>query len=443
MTLGAAARLVALVYAIALGDVIPNTRLTDQPLAAAVAVVALGVAVWAFRAVVGGATDVENGATVAALAILPLVLGVPLELAVPAVFFPDYAGAFSLGAFALAVAASIGTAGAIVWLLRSRSSGPADVWVLLPFALLGRIAMMWAYPLSPRISDMLPAIRAAAERQLAGTVPYGRLDLGTHTPLLSYLPGTWLPFVPLVWAGLDLRLLGLVATLVVAIAMTRTARGGARLVLPVVGAFLFSPTLVSNHPFLYTGAIWVLIAAVALALVATRSLGVAILLGLGLATQQLTVLIGPPLFGYLCRRHGFPRAVALIGAAAVAAAIVVAPFLLAAPEPFVAGVWSQYRRDDLVPFVTTRVVGLGATPLLAIVGLADLTFPLQVIATSAVGLGGLWRAGNPAEVLAWAGLTTAVFLFFNYPSWGYLWMQAWLLLAFALLLRAHQSPKIS
>jgi uncharacterized membrane protein len=158
-------------------------------------------------------------------------------------------------------------------------------------------------------------------------------------------------------------------------------------------------------------------------------------MGLGAATQQIALVAIPGAVGYLVRRLGRRPAAASLAAGALLALLAVAPFVVAAPDAFVYGIWGQYRRPEALELSATRVVGLDVRPLMGLVGLDRLALAAQVGATAAIGLLGMLRSRHPADALRWTGLATATFLLFNYPSWSYLWVQAWLWLAFALLLR--------
>jgi hypothetical protein len=120
---------------------------------------------------------------------------------------------------------------------------PAARWVafgLVAVVAVGyRLSAIARTPLDPGQADMLPLIAAVSRSLLAGGNPYHRAapfqagidPLGAsvatvvattspHDPWMAYvppwLPALWLPYVPAAWAGLDLRLVGLLAVLLTA-----------------------------------------------------------------------------------------------------------------------------------------------------------------------------------------------------------------------------------
>src|SRR5262249_17918037 len=128
------------------------------------------------------------------------------------------------------------------WIPRRRTSS-AGRWIA--FAALAaagvayRLSAIARTPLDPQQADMLPLIAAPGRKLVAGGNPYDRahpfqagvdaLDarsaaaplVAASGPWVAYvppwLPGLWLPYVPATWAGVDLRLVGLGAALVVAV----------------------------------------------------------------------------------------------------------------------------------------------------------------------------------------------------------------------------------
>jgi len=428
---------VALVGTGALAEIIASSRLSFVPIAALLSLANFAVYLWTFAAL--GAPDVDpmRCPRPALVALVGAVLASPAALAMPSMFFSTRG--YAIDGRVLAGVVVLAAVTAVLTLLLDRPGSAAALWwrigALAPLAVAVRVAAIASYPLDPDVADMLPAIGVAADRLLAGGVPYAPIDLGAHTVPVAYLPGMWLPYVPLVALGLDLRWLNIGALLGVAGLMAalgahrRSASGAAAL----VGLFLFNPVLVARGD-LYTGPAWLLIALAAVVL-ARWPRWSGLLLGLGAATQQIALLAIPGAAGYLVRRLGRRPAAASLAAGALMALLPVAPFVLAAPDAFVYGAWGQYRRPEVLALSVARVTGLDVRPLIGLAGLDRLTLPAQVGATAAVGLLGLLRSCRPHDALRWAGLATATFLLFNYPSWSYLWLQAWLWLAFAVLVR--------
>ncbi len=428
---------VALVGTTALAEIIASSRLSFVPIAALLGLANFAVYLWTFAALGSPDVDPMLCPRLAVVALAGSILVSPAAMAMPSIFFS--ARGYAIDIRLVAALGALALITAVLTLLLDRPGSAAALWcrigALAPLAIALRVAAIASYPLDPDVADMLPAIRVAADRLLAGTVPYAPIDLGAHTVPVAYLPGMWLPYVPLVALGLDLRWLNVGALLVVSGLLAalgahcRAASG----VTALVGLFLFNPVLVARGD-LYTGPAWLVIALAAV-LLARAPRWTGLVMGLGAATQQIALVAIPGAVGYLVRRLGRRPAAASLAAGALLALLAVAPFVVAAPDAFVYGIWGQYRRPEALELSATRVVGLDVRPLMGLVGLDRLALAAQVGATAAVGLLGMLRSRHPADALRWTGLATATFLLFNYPSWSYLWVQAWLWLAFALLLR--------
>ena len=175
-------------------------------------------------------------------------------------------------------------------------------FVVLAAAGIGyRLSAIARTPLDPQQADMLPLITAAGRTLLAGGNPYHRanplragvdaLDVRPAASMVAgstdlwfaylppWLPALWLPYVPATWAGVDLRLVGLLAALLVA-ALLGVARWSgptardraddepltARLRLASAGGLLLAPVAVwfgaIGHTQMYwlylTGLLWTL-----------------------------------------------------------------------------------------------------------------------------------------------------------------------------------------
>jgi hypothetical protein len=108
---------------------------------------------------------------------------------------------------------------------RSVATSQAARWTifvaLVAAAVVYRFSAIARTPLDPLQADMLPLISSASERLLAGDNPY-QPSAPPSPPVSSarwfpyvppWLPALWLPCVPAQWAGIDLRLVGLLAVL--------------------------------------------------------------------------------------------------------------------------------------------------------------------------------------------------------------------------------------
>jgi hypothetical protein len=235
-------------------------------------------------------------------------------------------------------------------LLARLPAAPTLVWIAfatLAAAAIGyRLSAIARTPLDPHVADMLPLIAAASERLLAGVNPYEPTGIvpwsgsppGVWMPYVpAWLPGLWLPYAPAAWAGVDLRLVGLLAALLTAalLAVARwpgddPARGWLRMV--PAGGLLLAPAVVWFGAIGHTQTYWLYLVALAWALARGRWMLGGACLGLVIMSRH-TVLPLLPLVALYAWRCLAPRARLTL---AVAAALVVVALTL----PFGAqGLW--------------------------------------------------------------------------------------------------------
>jgi hypothetical protein len=266
----------------------------------------------------------------------------------------------------------LGHRGAPAWMTRWSAPGavtgrPAIAgaparWVVfaaLVAAAVGyRLSAIARTSLDPVQADMLPLIAAAGRTLLAGGNPYHRanpfqagvdpLDVrsapsapGTASTDLwvpyvpAWLPALWLPYVPATWAGVDLRVVGLLAALLIA-ALLGVARWSrpegpdragdepptAWLRLASAGGLLLAPAAVWFGAIGHTQTYWLYITGLLWAL-SRRWWGLAGV-GLGLCVMSRhTVLPLVPILALYAWRCLAPRErrTLAIGAAAVIAAV--------------------------------------------------------------------------------------------------------------------------
>lgn len=215
---------------------------------------------------------------------------------------------------------------------------------LLAAAVLYRLSAIARTPLDPEMADMLPLIAAASQRLLAGVNPYDPAGLvnagppGAWAPYVpAWLPGLWLPYAPAVWAGVDLRLVGLLAALLTAALLAVAPwSGGAPAVtwsrLAMAGGLLLAPAAVWFGAIGHTQTYWLYLIGLVWALDRRRWTLAGACLGLTIMSRH-TVLPLVPLVALYAWRCLTPRARVRL---TVATALVVVALLL----PFgVQGLW--------------------------------------------------------------------------------------------------------
>jgi hypothetical protein len=203
-------------------------------------------------------------------------------------------------------------------------------------------------PVDPRVADMLPLVDAALTRFLSGKNPYGTYAMPWTLPL-TYLPVTWLAYLPARAAGIDLRWTHVAASAVVLGAALYAARGrnAGRAYTAWAGLFLM-PASVHWDCITAASVSWATIAW-AVALLARESRMAWLGVGIALATSPLAWLLVPLGAGTWWKAGG-RRQVLLNGAAAlVTAAVIVLPFAMQRPDDFLYGTMIWFNALDGFP----------------------------------------------------------------------------------------------
>jgi hypothetical protein len=195
----------------------------------------------------------------------------------------------------------------------------------------------------PVVRDMLPLVRDAQAALLRGDPPYAihQMQRGSLVPL-TYLPGLWLLSLPATAAGLDLRLVSVLADLGVMGALAWAAGGvaaphrrGARdLAVALSAVWWFSPSVQWNAVYAEPHPWWGLLALTVAALLRRRLWLGAALLGFALGTRQFALVLVPFAILLLRREVGWRGAGARLGLTGAVAAGLFLPFAATDPELF-------------------------------------------------------------------------------------------------------------
>ena len=203
---------------------------------------------------------------------------------------------------------------------------------LVAAALVYRLSAIARSGLDPHLADMLPLIEAASRRLLAGLNPYEPSVIppgpaGTWAPYVpAWLPGLWLPYASAVWAGCDLRLVGLLMALLTAalVGVARWSDGGgpvtAWLRLVSAGGLLLAPAAVWFGAIGHTQTYWLYLIGLAWAWSRRWWTLAGVCLGLTLMSRH-TVLPLMPLVALYAWRALEPRARLALGLTAAAVVV--------------------------------------------------------------------------------------------------------------------------
>lgn len=325
--------------------------------------------------------------------------------------------------------------GALLVLLLWRA--PAPIYAAAVVAALGSIVRLVSYahvPITPERGDMLPLVQGALTELLAGRSPYTIYTMPWELPL-TYLPLTWLAYLPAWVLGVDIRLTNLLAELAIAgwlawLAAQHHGSPGWRthpgLLLWAV-VFLLPTSL--HWSQVTTGPVqWLALCAVLALLAAGRHRLGAFALGLAGATSPLTAVVAPfALLTWL--RSGWRAAAGRALVAALVALVCIAPFLLWAPGAFVYGAWRWFNDNTLFPALRwemdhtwARMVGFSGVFWRR--GLEDLLKPIQaglIVVVAAF----YWHSGcSPRRLAPFVAAAFLLFTLFNPVLWPYLYTPA-------------------
>jgi hypothetical protein len=343
-----------------------------------------------------------------------------------------WAFVFSVGALALLLA--------LIW-------PPAPGWVALGAVLLGGIIRVASYPyvpIEPARGDMLPLVQGALDNLLTGQSPYMIYHMPWDVPL-TYLPITWLAYLPPMLLGLDIRLTNVFAELVVAASLVwlavmlrpTTESGCSGLIVvwrgqPVLllWAWIFLDPTALHWSLTTTAPVQLALLCVTLAfLVARRRWMSSSALGLCMAATLLAAVVVPFAVLSWLRSNGLRQTILLVGLAGLVAALLVLPFFLWSPQAFIYGVWRWFNTNDQFPRLRwdmdntwARVVGFSG--IFWRHGLVDILKPLQALLLASLA-GLYWRWGASEHRLApFVVAAFILFTVFNPILWPYLYSPA-------------------
>jgi hypothetical protein len=302
-------------------------------------------------------------------------------------------------------------------------------------------------------SDMLLLISRALDRWCAGAPPYGYYWIeappgGPHQLPLTYLPLTWLAYLPAHALGVDLRMVNVALELGVYAAgcaiVLRTSPGGSPgrrlLALAALGLYFangYFVARVDTEMAVYDGVLALLV----VALLTDRVPLAFVALALALCVSPLALLVAPFVAVLLAGRIGLARCGFGLAFVAAIVAAILAPFIFESPEAFREGVWGVWQRLAVMGYAEARTLFLNLN--LGLLFYEDrrpaFLFYAQasvVAAVFAVFLATRSRR-SVAATCSFAALATFGFVTFNLVVWGYLFQPVLLLSALALTAAAR------
>jgi hypothetical protein len=197
-------------------------------------------------------------------------------------------------------------------------------------ALLLYIFFITRIPMVSGAANMLETMDLASRAFLSGETPYRPFETSGGDVTLPYLPGLWLPYVPLIKLGLDMRVFNLAALVLIVFMFEKSLPKATRVDISSLTLYPFvlsSPLalmVVNGHVWPY----WLFLLATMLFLIKARLFPAAIFFGLSLASRQPALFLVGPLAAYAYREI---RLAAMLKYAAIAAIVdlcLVLPFAM-------------------------------------------------------------------------------------------------------------------
>ncbi len=301
-----------------------------------------------------------------------------------------------------------------------------------------RWVSLTTWQIDPAVRDMLPLVKSAQDAFFGGHNPYAfhQMQRGSVVPL-TYLPGMWLSWGIPRLAGLDFRVWGIVADVLVAVGLwwaAGRAEGrdralGQGVASGFAAAWFFSPSLMWNGVYAEPHAWWAVLA-VLLAATLRRSWWLAAAaLGVAIATRHFALVLMPFVTVAMIRDVGWRAAIPRVAVAGGVAAVLLVPFVARDPDTFWFGTfrwlveygpvhqswfWEKYGFSG--PLYKAHATEWMPRAQAAIVVL------MALVAT---------RVRGPRSFIAPAGTAYVVFVMFNGIIWDSFYLGASLLAAFA------------
>jgi len=280
-------------------------------------------------------------------------------------------------------------------------------------------------------ANMLETIELASREFMSGETPYRHFDTSGGPVALGYLPGLWLPYLPLIKLGLDMRIFNLIALLLIILLFEKSLPKATRAdtlsltLYPFVLSSTLALMVVHGHVWPY----WLFLLATTLFLMNARFLLAAIFFGLCLASRQPALFLAGPLAAYMYRETGLKATLMYAAVAAVIYLSIVLPFAIWTGKEF----W-VYNYLALAGAGAPDQPHLSATNILGVWGLGGslLKYWQVLITIGAMAVILIRTKLDPIWFVFVAGVTYCGLVFFNSYAVRYVYFPGFFLIAIAL-----------
>ncbi len=287
-----------------------------------------------------------------------------------------------------------------------------------------------SFPLNPNRSDLLPLIAGADTNFLHGLAPYTNYTLESGTLPLTYLPGTWLAYLPVVGLGGDPRLLNLL--LVVAsllLVYYGSAPASPAKALFMLSIFAFNPYFQYRHE-IYYAPLWLMLAACFGLLNRRKPLLALVFLAFAITMTQFAWIIAPFILGHIFKTYRWRTAAGSCLIISAICTVIIGPFILWTPEAFFYGVLTHWNESNSFSARTANLSYFVSK----IISVRNLQIVQAVVVLSVLALSA-GRLKSLGECLKWAIVALTLFIIFNILIWSYFYLTIiWLLILASLTL---------
>ena len=307
--------------------------------------------------------------------------------------------------------------------------------VLLALAsVLCRLPIFFASPLDPKTSDMLPLITLACKRFLSGANPYFHYLMPWTLPL-TYLPATWLAFLPSHVLGIDPRWSTVLFSCAAVLVILRAFPISPSDPTAAPKKLLFAALMLSSLDLRFSAitpesVFWLALSLFILFLARDRHIEAAFAMGICLAARQQAILLLPFYLIYVFKRLSGDSRWRCLGLTLAVPTLLCLPFLIDSPAGFVSAVYTRFDPFALEKWINERAWenSLSFAPFFFEHQLHSVLKPIIAALQLVLYVLALRRLRRLSDLICFLGLSLLAFLLFSPIIWPYMFTPLLILL---------------
>jgi hypothetical protein len=327
----------------------------------------------------------------------------------------------------------------VAWLCHKQWGARGSTYAYTCVMFLFFSLLIWRVPHAEG-ANMLEIIEAGSRELIAGRNPFRPFPSIAGDAPFGYLPALWAPYIPIVWLGLDVRILNLALLAALIVLFERGFPWAIRpetlavTFYPLAFCSTFAAMIAHGHVWTY----WLYIGACGMLLLRKRYTAASIFFGLALAARQPALFLVAPLAVFLYCNCGLLKTVQYAAIALGVYALLIAPALLWAGPAFIENAYLKLadiiKLGDQDPF-------LGAQAWLDFAGmkLRMVYMQLALIGAAAVAVSITVR-NDAVRLLLLLGAAYSWLVFTAFYSIRYEYIPGFLLISIALSALYANSP---